>query len=647
MDLRRRRDGAAGEEHVVTQSVQVAGEGGSSQSLQVAGGGEISQSAPVTGGGAEEASAVVAGPKTADEMLDEMLEDLNKVEQKPTAAVVKSVRATEAAGSGAMQRLSPEQRRWLANAAEAMMAGQPVELGALPEAQDVQQQTLVPVGEAGQRPHFLPVALPADGHGQAGHHRGDDRGDHGGNDQGRQGGGGLQGVEGRGDDQGQGPEVDQRAQAGGGRLLGPLALPAGPPVDATLALRPGDLPPLPNGPPRALQPLGGRCEGGEPVRHGGGDQRDVRALPHPAEVHAVEHLRPQDGGRNQRDQHGMRTPEVPTQTVEVNPFWSDGAQREARGSGSQQVQPGGGQGTPTHAEQRLVAYDGLSHQDLLEIEAMKMQALREVQEKLKNEMARRRGAAVSGNESGGSYRTAEGNGPSQRMSGLDTPPGLPVQPSYVSPMVQPQGVQQPTPMMMAGTPGVSQPMVVSGEALNESLRTLELPKLTDCSAVEFGDWLAVITPLMSDLNSTSATWWNLTVSAARMHYEQWKTSNPLERLRIQVQPDPESRRYPRTEQRAVTMLLAAVPEQIRRDIVSARKMTCVEIVFTLFCKFQPGGAQERTVLLRELSENRLSANAGVKEILTTLRTWRRNLGRASELGVQLPDPLLLMGLLSK
>ena len=41
-------------------------------------------------------------------------------------------------------------------------------------------------------------------------------------------------------------------------------------------------------------------------------------------------------------------------------------------------------------------------QDLLEIEAMKIQALREVQEKLKNEMVRRRGAAVSGNESGGS-----------------------------------------------------------------------------------------------------------------------------------------------------------------------------------------------------------------------------------------------------
>lgn len=48
-----------------------------------------------------------------------------------------------------------------------------------------------------------------------------------------------------------------------------------------------------------------------------------------------------------------------------------------------------------------------------------------------------------------------------------------------------------------------------------------------------------------------------------------------------------------------------------------------------------------------MSENKLAANAGVKEILNTLRTRRRNLGKASEFGVQLPDPLLLMGLLSK
>ena len=80
---------------------------------------------------------------------------------------------------------------------------------------------------------------------------------------------------------------------------------------------------------------------------------------------------------------------------------------------------------------------------------MKMQALREVQEKLNNEMARRRGATASGN-SGGSCRTADGNGLSPSH-----PPGLAVTGT--------PGVAQP--MMVTGTLGM-QPVVVSGEALN-------------------------------------------------------------------------------------------------------------------------------------------------------------------------------------
>eukprot|EP00435_Cladocopium_sp_Y103_P001268 s8167_g1.t1 len=72
-------------------------------------------------------------------------------------------------------------------------------------------------------------------------------------------------------------------------------------------------------------------------------------------------------------------------------------ENQARASSAQQPnQPGEVHGAPTQPEQRLVAADGLSHQDLLEIEAIKMEALRGVQEKLKREMARRRDAAVSG-----------------------------------------------------------------------------------------------------------------------------------------------------------------------------------------------------------------------------------------------------------
>ena len=53
----------------------------------------------------------MAGQKSADEMLDALLEDLNKDEQEPTALAVKSVRAVEGAGTGAASGLSPEQRR--------------------------------------------------------------------------------------------------------------------------------------------------------------------------------------------------------------------------------------------------------------------------------------------------------------------------------------------------------------------------------------------------------------------------------------------------------------------------------------------------------------------------------------------------------
>eukprot|EP00435_Cladocopium_sp_Y103_P013898 s2795_g3.t1 len=134
-DLRRRRDGATGEFMVAVQSEQVAG-GGSSQSLQVAGGGS-SQSAPETGGAAMQGppAAGAEAELTADQKLDELLEGLSKKENQ--VAAVKSVRATEAAGSGLVAGLSPEQRRWLADAAEAMRAGQTVAMptaAAAPEA---------------------------------------------------------------------------------------------------------------------------------------------------------------------------------------------------------------------------------------------------------------------------------------------------------------------------------------------------------------------------------------------------------------------------------------------------------------------------------------------------------------------------------
>ena len=110
-------------------------------------------------------------------------------------------------------------------------------------------------------------------------------------------------------------------------------------------------------------------------------------------------------------------------------------------------------------------------------------------------------------------------------------------------------------------------------------------------------------------------------------------------------PD-EAKRWPRTEQRAITMLLAAVPEVVRRELIATRKMSSVEVLFALLCRYQPGGPSERAMLIKEISDNKVSSSAGVKDLLGHLRQWRRYAARARELHVQLPDALVLVHLLT-
>ena len=69
------------------------------------------------------------------------------------------------------------------------------------------------------------------------------------------------------------------------------------------------------------------------------------------------------------------------------------------------------------------------------------------------------------------------------------------------------------------------------------------------------------------------------------------------------------------------------------------------MLFRLYCTYQPGGATERTKLLSAISDCRCGET--VKEILNWIRTWRRYVGRAVELGVTLPDALVLVGVMQQ
>ena len=101
----------------------------------------------------------------------------------------------------------------------------------------------------------------------------------------------------------------------------------------------------------------------------------------------------------------------------------------------------------------------------------------------------------------------------------------------------------------------------------------------------------------------------------------------------------------RIEQRGSVALLKAIPESIRSELVSQREVNSVSIIFKVLRVYQPGGLGERTTLLKQLVDQRVPSSLG--EWLTSLRAWRRWLTRVQELGIQPPDPVLLLATLDR
>ena len=185
-----------------------------------------------------------------------------------------------------------------------------------------------------------------------------------------------------------------------------------------------------------------------------------------------------------------------------------------------------------------------------------------------------------------------------------------------------------------------------GEGVSETLRSLELPKLSEgATALGFGDWLAIIEPMMADIGTNSMEWWKIVMDHVQKTYELWLAEGPLGRLRLTADIPVAAKGWPRTEKRATTMILQSLPDKLRTEMVSARRVTTPQIMFRLFCLLQPGGQAERANLLRLLTEFQLGNVVG--EHAGSLRQWIRWLERGEELGVVLPDPMVLSAVLGK
>ena len=186
----------------------------------------------------------------------------------------------------------------------------------------------------------------------------------------------------------------------------------------------------------------------------------------------------------------------------------------------------------------------------------------------------------------------------------------------------------------------------------ETIRTgsPDLPALQPWEAQHgpliLGDWLLLMEPIVADLSMTAGEWWRITVKAAEEWYKLHMSLSPLERIKHPCEAPPEItlEKWQRVERRVSSMILQAVPQGVREELVASRRMTTFGIVTYLLVAYSRGGVPEKQNILRSLEEP--PEIKSLNEAPGALRRWLRWRNRAKEIGAVPPDPALqLKGLL--
>ena len=159
----------------------------------------------------------------------------------------------------------------------------------------------------------------------------------------------------------------------------------------------------------------------------------------------------------------------------------------------------------------------------------------------------------------------------------------------------------------------------------ESVKTgiTALPKLAppdpSGGSLDFQDWLQQISGLMSDFSDSSQVWWSAVVQVSKDAYDR--------------------------NARACSMLLEALDPAVKSDIIARKaNQAAPKILFRLYTTYQPGGTGERNLVLTNLQNP--SAVHDATSGVSALRAWVRWYQRCVDFGMNLPDPMVLVGALT-
>ena len=255
---------------------------------------------------------------------------------------------------------------------------------------------------------------------------------------------------------------------------------------------------------------------------------------------------------------------------------------------------------------------------------------------------------------------------------IKPPPGPPPSDSYyltpstqepepqMALMNQPALVYPEIPVAIGSSPvpAVNPPPVVGNTSTPErpeepAKYISELPKLAavdiSSSAVMCGNWLAQLRQIVAGLSPSAVVWWQSVEQAASKHYQRWLIADPLDRLSLDpsgvIAAFDDEVKYQRVESRAVSLILAAIPQNLRDEAVSNRWLSTAALLFRIQCVYQPGGSSERSMLLSQLTVP--ESVTTTKSAVAMLRKWQQHFYRVRELGASMPDPSLLLAGIDK
>ena len=242
------------------------------------------------------------------------------------------------------------------------------------------------------------------------------------------------------------------------------------------------------------------------------------------------------------------------------------------------------------------------------------------------------GGAGGGQDSQGANPKDQGTASPHQGGGVRStdPLGL-----LVQGMAQLQSVVSESLMSKAKEPEVVKP------GISELPR---LPELSENSAIDVGDWLHGLQKQMGDLSNGSGLWWKAVMSSLSAYYEAYARASHVGKLSLKPEDyevvelkDP---KWSRVDKRAASMLLLSVPSSVREERLASRLSGTLAILARVVVLYRPGSVVERQQVLTSLESPPQAGSAA--DAVVSLRRWSRWMSRATDLGIQKPDPSVLL-----